>query len=70
MFWNTAQSTALPASKLHVFANGTEFLPQTQILWSLKPDDSNLRYFKHRGFDLTEFQVSNIKGIRHWVAKI
>ena len=33
-------------------------------------DDINLFNFKLRLFDLTEFIVWNIKGLRHWVAKI
>ena len=37
---------------------------------SLQSDDVNLWYFKLRLFGLTEFIVWNIKGPRHWVAKI
>ena len=28
------------------------------------------KYFKHKLFDLTEFTVCNIYGLRHWVAKV
>ena len=37
---------------------------------SLQSDDVNIWYFKLRFFILTEFIVWNIKGLRHWVAKI
>ena len=37
---------------------------------SWRPDGANLWYFKLRLFDLTEFIVWNIKGLRHWVAKM
>ena len=36
----------------------------------MQPDDVNLWYFKLTLFDLTAFIVWNIKGLRHWVAKI
>ena len=37
---------------------------------SLQPYDVNLWYFKLTLFDLTEFKVWNIQGLRHWVATI
>jgi len=52
---------------------GNEFLPQTLIFIipiSLQPEGVNLLYFKLSLFDLTEFIVWNILGIRHCVAKI
>ena len=35
----------------------------------MQPDDVNLWYVKPKSFDLTEFIVWNIKGLRHLVAK-
>ena len=49
-----------------VFATNSNFL----IPISVQPDDENLRHFKLRLFDLTEFIVWNIWGLRHWMAKI
>ena len=49
-----------------VFTKNSNFL----IPISLQPDAVNRWYFKLRLFDLTEFKVWNIKGLRHWVAKI
>ena len=37
---------------------------------SLQPYDENLWYFKLTLFDLTEFIVWNIKGLRNWIAII
>ena len=49
-----------------VFVTNSNYL----IPISLQSDDINLCYFKLRLLDLTEFIVWNIKGLRHWVAKI
>ena len=46
-----------------VFATNSYF----QIPVSLQPFDLNLWYFKLRLFDLTEFIIWNIYGLRHWV---
>ena len=37
---------------------------------TLQPDGANLSYLKFRLFDLIEFIVWNIKGLRHCVTKI
>ena len=47
-----------------VFATNLNFL----IPKSLHPSVVNSWYFKHRLFDLTEYIVWNIKGLRHRVA--
>ena len=49
-----------------VFGTHSYFL----IPISLQPDYLNLKYFKLRLFNLTEFTVWNISGLQHWVAKI
>ena len=36
----------------------------------MQPDGVNLWYSKRRLVDLTEIIVLNVKGLRHWVAKI
>ena len=37
---------------------------------ALQPDVANLWFFKLRLFDLEEFTIWNIQGLRHWVTKI
>ena len=44
---------------------GIEFLPQTQLLWSISLQPGG----DIRIFDPTEFIVWNIKGLRNWDAK-
>ena len=49
-----------------VFATNSNFLNPI----SLQSDGLNHWYIKHRLFDLTDFIVWNIKGLRHQVAKM
>ena len=45
-------------------------LCHTKVYIALQPDDLSLWYFKLISFDLTEFIIWNISGLRHVVAKI
>ena len=48
------------------FITNLDFL----IPMSLQPDDVNLRHFKLSLFDISEYMVCNIKGLRRRVEKI
>ena len=56
----------LTVKEFWVFATNSNFI----IPIPVQPYGVNSWYFKLRLFDLTEFILWNIQGLRHWVAKI
>ena len=65
-FYKIFERKGLVQQKNWVFASNSDFL----IPISLQTDGVNPWYFKLRSFDLTEFVVWNIWGLRHGVSNI